>query len=247
MISITATMLLVLAFSVTDAHSFYNKKTIPQDSFSAYHGAKLPELKYYDNYEELRSTSNTVVIYPIFTQSAYDWGGIYNFYVHSCDTCITVEIQDFYEKFYTSSGNGFRILEFLGYEIIDDIDIDKNPEILKKYDKVILLHSEYVTRAEFEAITNHPNVVYLYPNALSSEITADYSSNTISLVRGPGYPEKSIINGFDWEFDNSQYFDDWDCMDWEFYQVENGHMLNCYPETELPLYGYEIMRTLKTL
>ena len=247
MISITATMLLVLAFSVTDAHSFYNKKTIPQDSFSAYHETKLPELKYYENYEELRSTSNTVVIYPIFTQSAYDWGGIHNFYVHSCDTCITVEIQDFYEKFYTSSGNGFRILEFLGYETIDDIDIDKNPEILKKYDKVILLHSEYVTRAEFEAITNHPNVVYLYPNALSSEITANYSSNTISLVRGPGYPEKSIINGFDWEFDNSQYFDEWDCMDWEFYKVENGYMLNCYLETELPLFGYEILRTLKTL
>jgi len=67
------------------------------------------------------------------------------------------------------------------------------------------------------------------------------------LIRGPGYPEKSIINGFDWEFDNSQYFDDWDCMDWEFYKVKNGHMLNCYPETELPLYGHEILQTLKTL
>jgi len=79
MIGITATMLLALAFSITDAHSFNNKKTIPQDSFSAYHGAKLPELEYYENYEELRSTSNTVVIYPIFTQSAYELDGIHSF------------------------------------------------------------------------------------------------------------------------------------------------------------------------
>ena len=121
-------MLLALAFSITDAHSFNNKKTIPQDSFSAYHGAKLPELEYYENYEELRSTSNTVVIYPIFTQSAYELGGIHSFYTRSCETCITVEIQDFYEKLYASSGNGFRILEFLGYTTIDDIDVDKNPE-----------------------------------------------------------------------------------------------------------------------
>jgi len=247
MISLTATMFLAFAVTLTEANSVEYTKTIPQDEFSTYHGSKLPELEYYDDYEALRSDSNTVVIYPIFTQSAYDWDGIHYFLKGTCETCHTSKIQDYYERSYASSANGFRILEFLGYETIDDIDVDKNPKILKKYDKVILLHNEYVTKTEFDAITNHPNVVYLYPHALSSEITADYSSNTITLVRGPGYPEKTIINGFDWEFDNSQYFDDWDCMDWKFYKVKNGHMLNCYPETELPLYGYEILQTLKTL
>jgi len=247
MISITATLFLALAYSTTEANSFYSQKTIPQDSFSAYHGGKLPELEYYDDYEQLQSLPNVVVIYPIFTQSAYDWGGFHDFFKGSCDSCTTIKIHDFYEKTFASSANGFRILEFLGYEIIDDIDVDKNPDILKKYDKVILLHNEFLTRAEFTAITNHPNVVYLYPHALRSEVVADYAKNSLTLVRGPNFPENGIENGFDWKFDNSQYFSDWECLDWEFYKINNGYMLNCYPETALPLYGKEIIETVKLL
>ncbi len=247
MISLTATMFLAFAVTLTEANSVEYTKTIPQDEFSMYHGSKLPELEYYDDYEALRSDSNTVVIYPIFTQSAYDWDGIHYFLKGTCETCITSKIQDYYERSYASSANGFRILEFLGYETIDDIDVDKNPDILKQYDKVILLHNEFVTKAEYEAISSHPNVVYLYPNALNSEIIADYSRNTITLVIGPGYPQDEISNGFDWEFDNSEYFDDWDCLNWKFYDIPNGHMLNCYPEIQLPLYGNEILRSIKVI
>jgi len=247
MISLTATMFLALAVLFSEANSVEYTKTIPEDEFSTYHGSKLPELEYYDDYEALSSDSNTVVIYPIFTQSAYNWHGIHNFYTGKCETCLTNHIQDYYERSFASSANGFRILEFLGYYTIDDIDVDKNPNILKQFDKVILLHNEFVTQAEFEAIISHPNVIYLYPNALSSEIKVDYSINTISLVRGPGYPQAEISNGFDWEFDNSEYFGDWDCLDWEFYEMDNGHMLNCYPETHLPLYGKEILLTIKGL
>ena len=247
MISITATLLLALAFSSTEAISTTNQKTIPLNDFATYHGSKLPELEFYEDYDELKSDSKTVIIYPIFTQSAYDFGGIHYFLKGTCDSCLTNEIQGYYEKNYASSANGFRILEFLGYDTIDDIVLDKNPDILKKYDKVILLHNEFVTLSEYEAIISHPNVIYLYPNALSSEIKADYSSNTITLVRGPDFPENGISNGFDWEFDNSEYFGDWDCLDWKFYEIENGHMLNCYPETYLPLYGKEIFRTIKEL
>ncbi len=247
MISLTATMFLAFAVTMNEANSVEYTKTIPQDEFSSYHGSNLPELQYYDDYEALRSDSNTVVIYPIFTQSAYDWDGIHYFLKGICEKCITSKIQDYYERSYASSANGFRILEFLGYETIDDIDVDKNPDLLKQYDKVILLHNEFVTKVEYEAISSHPNVVYLYPNALNSEIKADYSSNTITLVRGPSFPQDEISNGFDWEFDNSEYFDDWDCMDWKFYEIENGHMLNCYPEIQLPLYGNEILRTIKVI
>jgi len=247
MISLTATMFLAFVVTLTEANSVEYKKTIPQDEFSMYHGSKLPELEYYDDYEAIRSDSNTVVIYPIFTQSAYDWDGIHYFYKGTCETCITSKIQDYYERSFASSANGFRILEFLGYDTIDDIDVDKNPDLLKKYDKVILLHNEFVTRAEYEAIISHPNVVFLYPNALNSEIIADYSSNTITLIRGPSYPHDKISNGFDWEFDNSKFFDDWDCMNWKFYDIPNGHMLNCYPEIQLPLYGKEILQTIKVL
>ena len=247
MISMTITMLLVLTYSVSGDNFVSNEQVEQSDSFSKYHESKMPELDYYDDYEALHSTTKTVVVYPIFTQSAYEWGGFHDFYAGYCDYCLKTTIQDYYEKTFASSGNGYRILEFLGYEIIDDIDLDKNPAILEKFDKVILLHNEFVTRAEFEAITNHPKVIYLYPNALSSEVKTDYSENTISLIRGPGFPNDDIINGFDWEFDNTAYFNDWSCIDWQFYEITNGYMLNCYPETELPHYGHNILKTIKTL
>ena len=247
MISMTITMLLVLTYSVSGANFVSNEQVEQSDSFSKYHESKMPELDYYDDYEALRSTTKAVVVYPIFTQSAYEWGGFHDFYAGYCDSCLKITIQDYYEKTFASSGNGYRILEFLGYEVIDDIDLDKNPAILEKFDKVILLHNEFVTRAEFEAITNHPKVIYLYPHALSSEVKTNYSENTISLIRGPGFPDDDIINGFDWEFDNTEYFSDWSCMNWQFYEITNGYMLNCYPETELPHYGHNILKTIKTL
>jgi len=246
MISMTITMMLVLAYSVS-GDNFVSNEPIESDSFSKYHASKMPELDYYSDYESLRPTTKAVVVYPIFTQSAYEWKGIHDYYAGYCDSCLSTPIQEYYEKTFASSGNGYRILEFLGYEVIDDIDIDKNPAILEKYDKVILLHNEFVTRAEFEAITQHPNVIYLYPHALTSEIQADYSTNTISLIRGPGFPDENVVNGFDWEFDNSEFFDDWSCVNWKFYEINNGYMLNCYPETELPHYGHSILKTIKTL
>jgi hypothetical protein len=239
-------MMLVLAYSVS-GDNFVSNEPIESDSFSKYRASKMPELDYYYDYESLRPTTKAVVVYPIFTQSAYEWEGIHDYYAGYCDSCLSAPIQKYYEKTFASSGNGYRILEFLGYEVIDDIDIDKNPAILEKYDKVILLHNEFVTRAEFEAITQHPNVIYLYPHALTSEIQADYSTNTISLIRGPGFPDENVVNGFDWEFDNSEFFDDWSCVNWKFYEINNGYMLNCYPETELPHYGHSILKTIKTL
>ena len=245
MISLTITMVIVLAYSVLGGNMISGETKT--NSFSAYHSSKIPELNYYDNYESLTPKEKSVVIYPIFTQSAYQWEGFHDLYLGYCDSCTTIQIQNHYEKKFSSSGNGFRILEFLGYDVLNDIDVDKDPSVLKNYEKVILLHNEFVTKSEFEAITNHPNVIYLYPHALSSEITADYNQNSITLVRGPGYPDQSIINGFDWENDNSQYFEDWSCLDWEFYPVSNGFMLNCYPETAFPLMGNEILQAINDL
>ena len=93
-----------------------------------------------------------------------------------------------------------------------------------------MLHSEYVTKKEFDAITNHPHVIYLYPNALYAEITVNYDESTISLVKGHGYPDANIANGFEWEFDNTPLEYDHDFLEMEFYSVDNGWMLNCFPE-----------------
>ena len=73
-------------------------------------------------------------------------------------------------------------------------------------------------------------MIYLYPNALYAEVKVDYSNNSITLLRGHGFPEPEIINGFNWKFDNSPLEYDKECNNWKFYDIPNGKMLNCYPE-----------------
>ena len=241
MLSLTLTMLMFLFYVISESNH------MPIMNNDVQFSSKMTETHFYENYEQLKASPSTIVVYPIFTQSAYEWDGIHDFYTGTCKTCTSTEIQHFYTDFYSSSGNAYKTLEFLGYEIIDDIEVDTNPSILENYDKVILLHNEFVTLTEFTAITNHPKVVYLYPNALSSMIEADYSSNLITLIRGPGYPTLNISNGFDWIHDNSEMLNDWDCYDWNFYEVTNGYMLNCYPETFLKNDGTELLLKLKQL
>ncbi len=179
----------------------------------------------------LNQTQNAVVVYPIFTEAAYSKNGFYDRYNNRCDnSCLIVEMSHDFGGEYSASRSAFKALSLLGYQHITDADIDKDPDVLKKYDKVILLHSEYVTKREFDAITGHPKVVYLYPNSLYAEVIANYQDNTVSLVRGHGYPSPEIGNGFGWEFDNTNFEYDNKCEGWKFYEVGNGIMLNCYPE-----------------
>lgn len=192
-----------------------------------------PELQdLYDEIGILYSPQNSVVVYPTFTEAAYAKNGFYDYYNGNCDiSCLTVSILNDFSGEYSSSRAAYQTLTLLGYSSINDIDIDQNPSILQNYDKVILLHNEYVTKNEFEAITNHPKVIYLYPNALYAEVVTDYKNNIVTLVRGHGYPEDKILNGFDWEFDNTHPFEyDNSCENWEFYEILNGIMLNCFPE-----------------
>jgi hypothetical protein len=175
---------------------------------------------------------NSVIVVPFFTMTAYGEPGFYNYFRNECDTSCLTDIPIRYEMMPTfqSSGNAIKVLRLLGYPYITDIEIDKNPEILNLFDKVILLHSEYVTKRQFDAITNHPKVMYLYPNSLYAEIDVDYENDTISLVKGHSYPSPEIKNGFEWEFDNTPQERNLDCNNWEFVEIKNGVMLNCYPE-----------------
>jgi len=52
------------------------------------------------------------------------------------------------------------------------------------------------------------------------------------LIRGHGYPEKQIKNGFDYEIEERfhEYEYDSECLEWEFIEIENGYHLNCYPD-----------------
>jgi len=191
------------------------------------------------------------VIFPLFTSTAYAPGGFYDYYRGDCEHCTTTTMKD-PTLLFTSSGNAVQALTLLGYDLLNDIDVDKNPDILKNYDKIILVHNEYVTRNQFDAITSHPKVIYLYPNALYAEIEVDYEANTITLIRGHNYPpEDPVSNGFDWEFDNTHPYEyDTECKSLQMYPINeprsggNTHwMTTCYPE--LPFYNsYNVAKAL---
>jgi len=186
----------------------------------------------YDYSKIEAGNQKTVFIIPIFTLSAYWSPGFYDYYNKECnETCLTTKLDNDVPFSYESSGVGIQVLSLLGYDYITDVEVANNPNILNRYDKIIILHNEYVTSKEFEAITNHPKVMYLYPNALYAEVEYNQENSTLTLVRGHGYPEKTISNGFDWEFDNTHPYEfDTECINWKFYEIDNGIMLNCYPE-----------------
>ena len=100
----------------------------------------------------------------------------------------------------------------------------------------------------FDAITSHPNVIFLYPNALYAEIEVNYTDETITLIRGHNYPEQEISNGFDWPFDNTHPYEyDRLCLNMEFYKVQPGWMTNCYPENLFLANTEQLFNILKLL
>jgi len=191
-------------------------------------------------------SQTTAFVYPIFTQAAYSKNSFYEYYTKKCDSrCLTVNIPNDFKGTYSSSIVGSFVLSALNYAYITDVDIDKNPDILKQYKRVIILHNEYVTKKEFDAITNHPGVVFLYPNALYAEVKTDYDKNTITLIKGHAYPDANITNGFGWSQDNSRYEYNVECSDWNFYKKKNYSMLNCYPEYML-IHDPQLLKTLNS-
>ncbi len=191
------------------------------------------------------NTKKSVVIVPIFTAAAYAEPGFYTYYRGQCDSsCLTAIIALDRPLGYTASQNAANVLQSLGYDMITDIDVDKNPHILSQYDKVIILHNEYVTQKEFDAITTHPHVIYIYTNSLYAKINVNYDQNAITLVRGHQYPNSNIANGFYWIFDNTSMEYNITCDDWNFIEIKNGVMLNCYPENHLT-FNIPLLKAIK--
>ena len=196
----------------------------------------------------LKPDDDHVVIYPLFTASAYAEPGFYTYFRGDCDeSCISDLSFNYAGGGYHSSINTAQILRAVGYNLITDIDVDKNPEILKNYEKIILLHNEYVTKKMFDAIVDHPNVIFLFPNALYAEIDVNYNDNTMSLIRGHDYPP-GITNGFNYEIEEQfhEYEYDDTCLEWEFIKIKNGYHLNCYPDDVIPR-NFDILLKLKEL
>lgn len=232
-------LLLSLASGLTLFGILYNEYVVKDDP--AFHPKPLTdnEIKLFGNEQ------NTIVIYPIFTQFAYSENGFYDYYKEKCDTsCLTVSFKnDSIKPIFNMGANGYEYLSKLGYASVTDIDVDKNPQILEKYDKIILLHNEYMTQKEFDAVKNHKNVLYLYPNAMYAEVDVDYDMQTMKLVRGHGYPEASIDNGFDY-VTNTQFEYDIKCVNYLWKSMPNGIQPTCFPEYFLT-YDHSIFQTIK--
>jgi hypothetical protein len=210
-------------------------------------GLNPNKLDMYNEVAVWNDPQKTVVVYPYFTSVAYNEPGFYTYYRGECDDCTTTKFAP-PTVLYTSSGIGHQALTMLGYPTITDADIDRNPSILQQFDKVIMLHNEYVTRTVFDAVTNHPKVIYLYPNALYAEIEVNYLDETITLIRGHNYPAPGITNGFDWEFDNTDPYEfDSLCQSIEFYKIKNGWMTNCYPENIFLRDSQQLFEVLKAI
>ena len=200
-------------------------------------------------YQSLKPNQSTIVIYPIFTAAAYSTpGGFYDYFGGICDeSCISgISFENPIIE-HRSTGMSTVMLHGLGYDFITDIDVDKNPEILQNYETVILLHNEYVTQKMFDAISSHPNLIFLSPNALYALIEVNYDENTITLIRGHDYPP-GVSNAFDYEIEEKfhKYESDGNCFNWEFIKIENGYHLNCYPDGSIHL-NLELIAKIKDL
>ena len=178
----------------------------------------------------LSEKKKVVVIDPIFTGSAYQ-NGFYEYWAERCDdSCLNVPICFdcllIPDAAYGSNIQAVNVFHQLQYPIISDYDFGLNPEQIFEYDTVIMLHNEYVTKEMFDAITQHPKVMYLYPNALEKEI--GFNSTNIWLI-----PNKNshTNNYFDWEYENTHPYEfDRECKNWEFREISQGVQLLCYPE-----------------
>ena len=221
-------------------------------------GERIPLKATFELKSDLAETYNEIgvfdqeekplVIIPTFTSSAYAPFGFYDYFNERCgEQCLTTKIISEDKLNYNSSANGAKILKLLGYDSISDLELHKNPSILNKYDKIILLHNEYVSKKMFDAVTSHNNIIFLYPNALYAEIEVDMNKNEITLIRGHDYPP-GIKNGFDYEIEEQfhQYEYDSTCLDWKFIKFKNGYALNCYPEQEI-LQNSSLLKALKEL
>ena len=194
----------------------------------------LDELTAEQVIDKLKPNNNSVVIYPTFTSASYKEPGFYTYFRGECDESCITDLSFENPKFkYTSSGLTAQILYHVGYDFLTDIEVDQTPELLQNYDTVILLHNEYLTKKAFDAISSHPNLIFLAPNALYAEIDVNYDDNTMTLIRGHQYPPpEKPANGFDYEIEIEFHHYEYDdqCLEWEFIKIENGFHLNCYPD-----------------
>ena len=207
--------------------------------------------------EIMNNDDETIVIFPTISLHAYSQQCIWDYYVPATEDCKIIQLDSeidlssmndniwlnpaFIENvsghfLYNTNLASFQTLQLLNYEMLSDLEIEKNPNILENYDKIIVLHNKYVSKKIFDTITNHPKVIYLNPGALSEEVSIDFTNNTITVLSPIKYPEeKNYRNDFFWAYDNTdkEFEDCYMIDDPKFEIVSNGIMTNCFSDNLL--------------
>lgn len=203
-------------------------------------------IQFYLNQGEYRPDTRTLVIIPLLTANAYEPGAFYDYYAGKCDeSCLTIRLHDVDLKEQSSAGTA-RVLAKLGYEFTNDYHLDlflsNDPRYLFQYDRIVVLHSEYVTHQIFDALQKHPRVIYMAPNALYGMV--EIHDRLMTLKNGHGY--NGSTNGFGWKYDNTPEEHDKECKEWKFRKTANGYQLNCNPEATI-FKNLGLLKQLKAL
>lgn len=168
-------------------------------------------------YNNIRLNEHDVLlVYPVFTEQAYQENGWYDNTEHTT-VYINNELDDRMRY-----GAGKHLLSYFynEFDTVSDIAVTTNPELLQSYQTIVLLHNEYVTVEEYNAIMNHSNVIYLFPNSLYRYV--EYNDKQITLLNQTGNPMGYSNTKYTNEFD--------DCITYEIVEYQNGKGLSCYPK-----------------
>lgn len=133
---------------------------------------------------------SAILIKPTFTISAYQPNSWYD---NKTKSVITYYNEPFTNRMeYGGAYNAFESLKDR-VDTVNDRYVSEHPEILNRYNTVILLHNEYMTRQEYNAIMNHTNVFYVFPNAGYRFVTYDINTNQITLLNYTGNKYASSV------------------------------------------------------
>lgn len=159
---------------------------------------------------------DTLLIYPTFTEQAYQKNGWYD-NPEIKTVSLSTPLDD---RMKYGAGQHVYYQIHTEMDITNDIVVSRNPDMLKSYDTVVLLHNEYITVSEYNAIMNHSNVIYIFPNSLYRYVEFD-DNDTMTLINETGNPMSLSKTQYTDEFSN--------CLGHSRVEYSNGKGLSCYP------------------
>ncbi|GEM_PF-5361667 len=162
---------------------------------------------------------STAIVKPVFTHSAYQKGAFYTFYDrHKNDTATQYDLNMLTTKMVYGWGHSKGALVYFypsiknnTINVITDVEVHNND--ITQYNKLILLHNEYVTQPYYDNLRNFVErggtLILFDGSPLYAEVSYDNVANTITLLLGHYWSfdgiqaEKSV--GERWEQENQEF------------------------------------------